>query len=191
VGGDAAFAEDPVQEQLAKLGDRHEQRLLKPRQATAPVLQLARAAIPYSTDKLIATDDATRVAFHQKATVIYQAGFFDGEFHGYADFVEWSEGGWIVCDAKLARSAKPKALLQLEAYAEQLRRMQLPLSNNVSLLLGNGERADFRTDDVLPVFRERRERLRIVLGVTVPMEEFHTLEISVFDFHALKFLGFC
>ncbi len=38
--------------------------------------------------------------------------------------------------------------------------MGLPLSSTVSLLLGNGERADFQVADVLPVFLERRERLR-------------------------------
>jgi hypothetical protein len=34
-------------------------------------------------------------------------GFFDGEFFGYADFVEHTADGWLVSDAKLARSAKP------------------------------------------------------------------------------------
>ena len=91
--------------------------------------------------------------------VIYQAAFFDGEFLGYADFVERAEDGWVVCDAKLARTAKPKALLQLGAYAHQIQRMHLPLSSTVSLLLGSGERADFSVSDVLPVFLERRERL--------------------------------
>ena len=81
-------------------------------------------------------------------TSIYQAAFFDGEFFGYADFIERADDGWLVCDAKLARSAKPKALLQLGAYADQIQRMDLPLSSRVSLLLGNGERADFRVADV-------------------------------------------
>jgi predicted RecB family nuclease len=155
--------DDPMQEQLARLGDRHEQRLLESRQACGSVIQLPRVPTPYSAAALKAADEATRAAFSQRASVVYQAGFFDAEFHGYADFVELAEDGWIVCDAKLARSARPKALLQLGAYVEQLRRMQLPLSTKVSLLLGSGERADFRTDDVLPVFRERRERLRRML----------------------------
>jgi predicted RecB family nuclease len=157
------FPDDPLQEQIARLGDRHEQRLLKSRQASGSVIQLPRVPTPYLAAALTAADDATRAAFLQRPSVVYQAGFFDAEFHGYADFVELAENGWIVCDAKLARSAKPKALLQLGAYMEQLRRMQLRLSPKVSLLLGSGERVDFRTDDVLPVFRERRERLRRML----------------------------
>ena len=47
------------------------------------------------------------------------------------------------------------------APARRVRRadptMGLPLSSRVSLLLGNGERADFRVADVLPVFLERRD----------------------------------
>jgi uncharacterized protein len=156
------FPDDPLLQQIARLGDRHERRLLAERQAAGSVIELPRVAT-YSATGLKAADEATRAAFLQGAPVVYQAGFFDGEFHGYADFIELSRTGWIVCDAKLARSAKPKALLQLGAYVEQLRRMQLPVASRVSLLLGSGERVDFRTDDVLPVFRERRERLRSML----------------------------
>ena len=42
--------------------------------------------------------------------------------------IERADDGWLVCDAKLARSAKPKALIQLGAYADQIQRMGLPLS---------------------------------------------------------------
>jgi uncharacterized protein len=155
--------DDPLQEQIARLGDRHEQRVLEMQQALGSVVALPRVPTPYSTAALKAADEATQAAFRERPTVVYQAGFYDGEFHGYADFVELAEDGWIVSDAKLARSAKPKALLQLGAYAVQLQRMRLPVSNKVSLLLGSGERADFPIDDVLPVFRERRERLRRIL----------------------------
>jgi uncharacterized protein len=157
------FPDDPLLEQIASLGDRHEQRLLAARRASTTVIELPRVATPYSAEALQAADEVTRAAFLQGATVVYQPGFFDGEFHGYADFVEFTQTGWTVCDAKLARSAKPKALLQLGAYADQLLRLQLPVSTQVSLLLGSGERVDFRTDDVLPVFRERRARLRSML----------------------------
>ncbi len=63
--------------------------------------------------------------------VVYQAGFFDGEFLGYADFVERGDDGWVVCDAKLAREAHAKALLQLAAYADQLDRADLPVAPTV------------------------------------------------------------
>jgi uncharacterized protein len=157
------FPDDPLLEHIARLGDRHEERLLATRHAVGSVIELPRVPTPYTASALTAADAATRAALLKKADVVYQAAFFDGDFHGYADFIELSENGWVVCDAKLARSAKPKALLQLGAYADQLERMQQPVSPRVSLLLGSGERVDFRTDDVLPVFRERRERLRRML----------------------------
>ena len=119
---------------------------------------------PYTLVKVEAARDATLKAFSAAPEIVYQAAFDDGEFFGYADFIERADDGWLVCDAKLARSAKPQALIQLGAYADQIRRMGLPLSSKVSLLLGNGERADFRVADVVPVFLERRERLRQLLA---------------------------
>jgi predicted RecB family nuclease len=154
--------EDPLMNKVAELGDRHEAHLLAAYEKDGAVIRLPRSK--YSRELLELTDAASREAFLRRPKVVYQAGFFDGEFHGYADFVELQDDGWLVCDAKLARSAKPRALLQLGAYAEQLLRMELPLSSHVALLLGNGKRAQFRIDDVLPVFRARRARLRQILS---------------------------
>lgn len=151
-------------EHLGRLGDRHEARLLEDLQRERNVAVLDHIKPPYTMVKVGATAQATHDAFLDEPDVIYQAAFFDGEFFGYADFIERADDGWVVCDAKLARSAKPKALLQLGAYAHQIQRMGLPLSSTVSLLLGNGERADFRVSDVLPVFLERREQLRHLLS---------------------------
>ena len=156
--------EDPLQKHIAALGDRHEERLLEQFKADGRTAVLGHVDPPYTLAKLEAAGDATFKAFQSAPEVVFQAAFFDGEFFGYADFVERAEDGWLVCDAKLARQAKPRALLQLGAYAEQIRKQGLPLSSTVSLLLGNGERADFQVADVLPVFLERRERLRQLLA---------------------------
>ncbi|MGE3326376.1 MAG: TM0106 family RecB-like putative nuclease [Acidimicrobiia bacterium] len=157
-------AEDPLQEHIARLGDKHEERLLDGFKVDSEVAVLDHIDPPYTLAKIEAAHDATLKAFMASPEIVYQAAFYDGEFFGYADFVERAADGWLVCDAKLARSAKPKALIQLGAYADQIMRMGLPLSSTVSLLLGNGERADFRVADVLPVFIERRERLRALLS---------------------------
>ncbi len=158
-----AFAQDPLQAHISKLGDLHEQRLLEEFEAAGDLALLGHVAPPYSFALLEEAGDATYRAFQEEPFCVYQAAFFDGEFFGYADFVERADDGWLVCDAKLARQAKPKALLQLGAYAEQIRTLGLPLSSTVSLLLGNGERADYRVADILPVFLERRDRLRDLL----------------------------
>lgn len=157
-------ADDPLHEHIARLGDKHEARLLDGFESENTVALLAHIEPPYTLVKLEAASDATLKAFMEAPEIVYQAAFFDGEFFGYADFIERATDGWLVCDAKLARSAKPEALLQLGAYADQIQRMGLPLSETISLLLGSGERADFRTADVLPVFTERRERLRTLLS---------------------------
>ncbi|WP_166139844.1 TM0106 family RecB-like putative nuclease [Nocardioides ochotonae] len=154
---------DPLLDHIAGLGDRHEARLLADLEAAGSIARLEHVVPPYTAAKLEAARDDTLKAFLDAPEVIYQAAFFDGEFFGYADFVEGRGDGWAVCDAKLARVAKPSALLQLGAYADQIARMGLPVSATVSLLLGNGDRADFRTADVLPVFIERRARLREML----------------------------
>ena len=62
---------------------------------------------PFTTDALDDARTKTLAAFDSGADVVYQGTFSDGEFFGYADFVERAEDGWRVCDAKLARSAKP------------------------------------------------------------------------------------
>ena len=156
--------QDVVQEHIARLGDRHEAQLLDEWRASGDVVELPHISAPFSTSTLETAADAILQAIAAEPKVVYQAAFFDGEFFGYADFVERAADGWVVCDAKLARQAKPRALLQLGAYADQMDKLDLPLSSRVSLLLGNGQRADFQAADVIPAFRERRARLRSLLA---------------------------
>lgn len=151
---------DPLQEHIGRLGTAHEERILTSLQQDRDVAVLDHVPAPFSLSGIESARSATLTAFGSEADVVYQATFSDGEFFGYADFVERVDDGWRVCDAKIARSAKPKALIQLGAYADQILRAGLPLSSTVSLFLGDGQRADFRVSDVLPVFEERRERLR-------------------------------
>jgi len=151
---------DPLLDHIARLGDEHEARLLEQLRAAGPVTELEQVDPPYTVAALERAGDLTHAALRGDAQVLYQAAFFDGEFFGYADFVERTREGWLVCDAKLARRAKPRALLQLGAYAEQLRLLEVPLSDRVALLLGSGERVTFPVAEILPVFRDHRSRLR-------------------------------
>ncbi|GAA1915381.1 TM0106 family RecB-like putative nuclease [Nocardioides marmoribigeumensis] len=165
--GRAAKAEvpaDPLLDHIAALGDLHEQKWLAALEAAGQVIGLEPVVLPYTAAKLVAARNATLAAFEAEPEIVYQAAFFDGEFFGYADFVQRSDDGWVVCDAKLARSAKPNALLQLGAYADQIQALGLKLAPEVSLLLGNGERTDFAVTDIVPVFKERRARLRAILS---------------------------
>jgi predicted RecB family nuclease len=67
---------------------------------------------------------------------------------------------YAVWDTKLARHAKVGALLQLAAYGDQLIGLGLIPAPRVTLVLGNMERSSHSLDDLLPVYRERRDRFR-------------------------------
>jgi uncharacterized protein len=168
---------DATRERAGVLGARHEQRVLqqhlerhgrfdpgtgrgvlvlgRPREAT-------RAA-------LLAAHDATLRAVATGADVVYQAGFFDGRFTGRADFLvrEGRHTGdrprYAVVDTKLARHERPTALLQVTAYADQLLAADVPVTDEVHLVLGDQVTTSHRLRDLLPVYRERRRRLQDLL----------------------------
>ena len=158
-----AEPEDPLQERIATLGDEHEQRLLRRYVAEGGVAMVDRLTGAHTGERLQDLH-ATSIGRFSEGGVVYQPGLFDGEFFGYADFVEPSASGWVVADAKLARSAKPKAMLQVASYADQLARAGLPVAPQGALLLGDGRREVVPLHDVLPVFRARRERLRAIIA---------------------------
>ncbi|MEO8107661.1 MAG: TM0106 family RecB-like putative nuclease, partial [Actinomycetes bacterium] len=165
----SASANDPLMTRIAELGDKHEQNILAELKTGAGsdallVVELPHLRGSHTVEALTILNANTMDAFASQPDVVFQAGFFDGEFFGYADFIERTDQGWRVCDAKLARQARPKALLQLAAYADQLRQAGLHLAPVAALLLGNGKKEEFRLVDVLPVFKERRARLRAILN---------------------------
>lgn len=164
----SAAEHDPLMEQIAALGDKHELDILAelkggPGSHAARVVELSHLRGTHTVEALTILNGKTMGALASRPDVVFQAGFFDGEFFGYADFIEDTDQGWRVCDAKLARQARPEALLQVAAYADQLERAGLVVAPTSALLLGNGKREEFRLADVLPVFEERRARLRAIL----------------------------
>ena len=160
----ASTAEDALLDHIAAKGDEHEAKVLEQFQEShRQVLTLERAKA-YSSASLHEVQATTLQAMASGADVVCQAGFFDGEFHGYADFLVRSDEGWVVCDAKLARSARPRALLQLAAYADQLRAAGQPVAPRAVLLLGDGRPEEFPLAEIEPVFRERRQRLRDLIA---------------------------
>ena len=103
----------------------------------------------------------TAAAMSSGAPVVYQAVFVDGDFTGRADFlIADADGRYEVYDTKLARHARPSAVLQLTAYADALRRTGTPTGPNMHLLLGDGSTRTLRVDDFLPLLERLRGRLR-------------------------------
>lgn len=115
---------------------------------------------------LLDAAEATRAAMDAGAPVIYQAVLLVDGFLGYADFllgVDLDTGRPLGCyepvDTKLARHAKPTALLQLACYADALVRDGRPTPRQVHLWLGDGSREAVPAADVLPLAREYRGRV--------------------------------
>jgi uncharacterized protein len=168
---------DATRERAGVLGAQHEQRVLRQHlerhgrfdPATGRgVLVLDR---PRRTTRaaLLAAHDATLQAAAAGADVVVQAGFFDGRFTGWADFLvrEGRHTGdrprYAVVDTKLARHERPTALLQVTAYADQLLAAGVPVTDEVHLVLGDHATTSHRLRDLLPVYRERRSRLQDLL----------------------------
>ncbi|QGU28414.1 TM0106 family RecB-like putative nuclease [Microbacterium oryzae] len=167
--GRIAAVEDPedvMLERAARLGDRHEERVLEAYRDTFGdrVVEIEKVS---SRDQqaLAAVVAETVEALHSDAAVLFQAAFATDEFVGFADFlVHEADGRWRVQDSKLARTARVTALMQLAAYVDQLQRLGVPTSDEVDLLLGDGTTSTHRVADLMPMFAVRRARLRALIA---------------------------
>ncbi|WP_407344926.1 TM0106 family RecB-like putative nuclease [Pengzhenrongella phosphoraccumulans] len=171
---------DAMLARAATLGDAHEKSVLQGYRDTfglwdpvagTGVVEIARPGDGLATDRsaLEAKHAETLAALRTGADVVYQAGFFDGRFGGWADFLvrEPDRSGaapvYAVYDTKLARHAKVTALLQLAAYADQLITAGVTPADQVHLVLGDRSTTSHRLADLLPVYRDRRARLQALL----------------------------
>ena len=154
------FGRDEMLERTAALGvDVHEHRVLQQfREAFGSgVVEIAETR-SYSRADLRAKHAESIAALQSGADVVFQASFFDGNFHGRSDFLvktQHDDGGapaYAVYDTKLARHAKVTALLQLAAYGDQLLQAGISAAPTVTLVLGDGRHSDHSLTDLLPVF---------------------------------------
>lgn len=173
----ASFEEDEMLRHAAVLGDLHEHRVLDRFVEEFGHWDPAAGRGVYDVVPAEAMDRATLLAKHREsidalrsgADVVFQAAFFDGQFHGRSDFlVRQADGSYAVFDTKLARHAKVTALLQLAAYGDQLLKAAIAPDPAVTLVLGatvplpgggfDYVRSHHKLLEILPVFRERRDR---------------------------------
>lgn len=112
-------------------------------------------------------------ALRKGADVVFQATFLDGDMLGFADFIvkvgddEQGRAIYQVQDSKLARHVKITALLQLAAYVSFLRSIDIPVSDEVRLILGTGEKTTHDVRDIAPTFELQKNRVRALIDSRV------------------------
>ncbi len=146
--------ENPQADLVKRKGEEHEAAYL------AQLLADGRdvTTIPNDWD-LDEAARATEEAMLAGADVVYQACFVDGDWRGFADFVERQPGGrYEVVDTKLARHSKPAYVLQLCFYSEQVGRIQGSMPERMHVVLGTHERESLRVADFLAYYHRVRER---------------------------------
>ncbi|MFG6490939.1 TM0106 family RecB-like putative nuclease [Microbacterium sp. P03] len=159
--------DDAMLKRAISLGFRHEGRRLAAYRETfgervVEIAEVSSADAPQVAAAVAATNAALA---SPEVEVVYQAAFAHDDFIGFADFlVRDGERRWMVQDTKLARRAKVTALMQLAAYVDQLDRLDVPRSDRVELILGDGSISSHAVDDLLPVFHLRRRRLRRLIS---------------------------
>jgi predicted RecB family nuclease len=151
------FFPDPGLELLIRLGLEHEQAYLKGLREEG----LGIVEIPTETSRADAVA-ATIAALHEGVDVVYQPVFVDGDSYGRADFVkrvakpsklgDWS---YEVFEAKLARSTKVRAVIQLCHYSLLLSKIQGADPDWMHVVLGGGTMPEkFLTSHYLAYFRK-------------------------------------
>lgn len=159
--GPKITGDDDLLARTAELGDDHEQRHLDQLREDVEVTVIGRPR--YTVAGLTAAAEQTMAAIDRRAPAIYQAAMFDGRFAGFADFLTLDGDRYRLRDTKLARSVKVEALLQLAAYADTLATAGVPVADEIDLLLGNGAVSSYRVEELLPVYRPRRDALQRLL----------------------------
>ncbi len=145
--------DDPRGDVLKQRGIEHERRLLERFAAEGRSVETVTGAdTPLSHRDPTAAAARTRDAMRSGADVIYQGRLEDedGRWSGYPDFLRRVDepsrlGSWSyeVLDAKLARSAKGEAVLQLLLYSDLLAVVQGTEPARMHLALGGGDGRDF------------------------------------------------
>ncbi len=136
-------------ESLVKRGEEHEARVLEEfRDGGWSITEITN---PFADFEAALAE--TKSALADGAEVIYQAALQVEDRLGYPDFLIRAEllgsdrDGYEVVDAKLARTAKARAVLQATFYSRLLAETTGAQPDRLHLALGHGELATFRVKD--------------------------------------------
>src|SRR5215210_6791524 len=147
--------DDPQGDLIRRKGDEHEARYLDELRAGGKSIR----EIPFDHDWDAAARETADAIGAGEADVIYQACLVDGDWRGFADFLERRpDGSYEVVDTKLARHAKPAHVFQLCFYSTVVGRLQGRQPDEMHLVLGDGRRESFRVADYDAYYRRIRDR---------------------------------
>jgi predicted RecB family nuclease len=159
------YTREALAELIAQKGDLHEARYLEFLRAQGR--DVAEIELPRESGAFEIAHDATVAAMRESAEIVYQATFSREGWRGRADFLVRIDepsalGAWSYepHDTKLARSAKPAAVLQLAWYANQVAAIQGRAPERVHVVLGTREVETYRPADVEAYLRVAQRRLR-------------------------------
>jgi predicted RecB family nuclease len=153
--------ENPQAELIRRKGDEHELAYLARLRAEGrEIVEIER------DDDLASAAARTEAVLRAGGEVVYQGVLASGGWRGIADFLvrvdepsalgPFSYEAW---DTKLARHAKPAAVLQLTFYSHELERIQGRLPQRMHVVLGTGDVESFRPADFAAYFRRVQGRL--------------------------------
>ena len=147
--------DDPQSLLFAQKGMQHERAFLEDlKQRGKQIVEIDRGNSAF---------DGTVGAMKDGVEVIYQARLETPGFGGWADFLVKKDGTSAIgphyyepWDTKLARSPKAHFIVQLCAYSEMLEQVQGRRPSEFEIILGDGSKAQFRTNSYYYYYRELR-----------------------------------
>ncbi|KRE35956.1 hypothetical protein ASG73_14900 [Janibacter sp. Soil728] len=155
---------DPIRERFGDLGRDYEREVTEA--LTVEVGGLAGDGVVDA--RRLGPDEVLGTLRDPRTRLVHQAAVRGERFVGRADhLLRDDHGRWVVAETKLARSARPHALLQVAAYAEALADAGVQVAPFVRLILGDGTHHDTLREDLAEELAEVRERLLEVLDTHV------------------------
>jgi predicted RecB family nuclease len=153
---------------VARIGNEHERAVLAELQAGSDrVASIDARALDTGLAETLA-------AIRTRTPIIYQAAFVDDRFAGFSDFTMLGPNGrYEIWDTKLARAPKPYYAVQLCCYVEMFAATTgEPVPERFGIILGSGERAQFRVEDFIHYYRRvRRSFLALQDGFNANLDD--------------------
>ncbi|MGG1910239.1 hypothetical protein AB1285_25605 [Microbacterium sp. NRRL B-14842] len=117
-------------------------------------------------DALAAAVDETLSALRSDALVVFQAALRHRRVRRVRRLPppRCATGVGACRTRSSPRKARVTALMQLAAYVDQLDRLGIPRADEVDLIHGDNSVSTHAVDDLLPLFRVRRARLRALIA---------------------------